>query len=490
MPSRHFHSLSTFALAVLAVLLFHAELPSSGGGTTGHRGTPDRTPAELYVTARGPEDRLARKAPVQFTPLSQPDEHTPTIILDPGREFQTVVGIGGALTDAAAETFARMPEVKQKELLEALFGRERGNGYSLCRTSIHSCDFSSESYSYTATPGDTALQDFSIERDLRHRIPFIRAAFRTAGGDLRLFASPWSPPAWMKSNNNMLDGGKLQPRYRSAWAAYFVRFVREYEKAGVPLWGLTVQNEPMAVQPWESCIFTAEEERDFVRDHLGPALEGAGLMRLRLMIWDHNRGIMYQRAKVVYDDPAAARYVWGMGFHWYVGDHFDNVRLVRDAYPDKALVFTEGTVENFDAARLHEWQWGEQYARSMIVDLNNGASGWVDWNVLLDEQGGPNHVGNYCMAPVICDTRTGEVTYMNSYYYIGHFSRFIRPGAKRIVCSSNSDDLLGTAFVRPDGRIAVVVLNTTEKEIRFVTWLDGTGAWTVSPPRSILTLLL
>jgi glucosylceramidase len=198
---------------------------------------------------------------------------------------------------------------------------------------------------------------------------------------------------------------------------------------------------------------------------------------------------MYQRAKGILDDPAAARYVWGTGFHWYVGDHFDNVRLVHDAWPDKALLFTEGTEATFDAATVFDWKWGETFGRSMIMDLNNWANGWVAWNVLLDERGGPNHVGNFCMAPIIADTRTGELTYMNSFYYIGHFSRFIRPGARRIVCSSNTDDLLATAALNVDGTIAVVVMNPTEKEIEFQTWIDGRAAKTVSPRRSIVSVV-
>ena len=289
------------------------------------------------MTAKATADRLSKKETLDVAPLDQPDEHVATIILDKDKTFQTVVGIGGALTDASAETFYKLPEAKQLEILTAFFDREKGNGFSLGRTNIHSCDFSSSSYTYAEVPGDTELKSFTIQHDLKYKIPFIKAAMAKAGKDFVVYASPWSPPAWMKTNNDMLHGGKLRPEYNQTWANYFVRFVQEFEKAGVPIWGLTVQNEPMAVQPWESCIFTAAEERDFVKHHLGPALEQAGLSRVKLMIWDHNRGLMYQRAKAVYDDPEAAKYVWGTGFHWYVGDHFENVRLVHDAWPDKAL---------------------------------------------------------------------------------------------------------------------------------------------------------
>jgi glucosylceramidase len=444
--------------------------------------------ARVVVTAKATGDRLAEKAPIPFAPLVQPDEHDPTVIVDRSHAFQTVVGVGGALTDASAETYAKLPADKQREVLTALFDRARGAGFSLGRTHIHSCDFSSESYTYDDVAGDTTLAHFSIAHDLKYRVPFIKAAMTAAGPGFTLYASPWSPPAWMKTNGDMLHGGKLRPEYADTWARYVVRFVREYEKIGIPMWGLTVQNEPMATQPWESCIFTAEEERDYVKNHLGPVLARAGLGRLKLMIWDHNRGIMYQRAKVVLDDPAAAKYVWGTGFHWYVGDHFDNVRLVHDAYPDKALMFTEGTEATFDPNTLGDWKWGEVYGTSMVNDFNNWATGWTVWNVLLDERGGPNHVGNFCMAPIIGDTRTGALTYMASYYYLAHFSKFVRPGARRIVASSNTDDLRTTAFVNPDGTVAVIVLNTTEKDVPFVTWIDGVAAKTTSPAHSIVTL--
>jgi len=162
----------------------------------------------------------------------------------------------------------------------------------LCRTNINSCDFSSDSYAYTETDGDVSLEHFSIEHDRKYKIPLIKAAIERSGNDVRLFASPWSPPAWMKTNNNMLRGGKLKPEYYQSWADYYIKFVQEYKKEGLPIWGLTVQNEPMATQTWESCIYTAEDERDFVKKYLGPTLEKSELSDLKLMIWDHNRGIM------------------------------------------------------------------------------------------------------------------------------------------------------------------------------------------------------
>ena len=214
------------------------------------------------------------------------------------------------------------------------------------------------------------------------------------------------------------------------------------------------------------------------------------LAHIKIMIWDHNRDWMVHRAKEIYCDPEAAKYIWGLGFHWYCGNHFENVRIVHDAFPDKKLLFTEGCVLPFNPEKIDGWEWGEQYAKSMITDLNNGSAGWCDWNLLLDEHGGPNHVSTFCFAPIIADTRRDRLHYMNSYYYIGHFSKFIRPGAKRIVSSTSCDDLHCTAFMNDDGSIAVIVLNVTENEIDFLVYFKSGCAGIKSPPRSLITMLI
>ncbi len=446
--------------------------------------------AQQFITVKDSGYKLTKLTNLKFEEFKQPDENYPTLMLDAQKTFQTIEGFGGALTDAAAETFYKLPKDKQDEILTAYFDPEMGIGYTLCRTHINSCDFSNESYAYSEVEGDTKLQHFSIDHDRKFRVPFIRAAIEKSNNNLKLFASPWSPPAWMKTNNNMLRGGKLKPEYYSTWAKYYVRFIQEYQKENIPIWGFTVQNEPMAVQSWESCIYTAEEERDFVKNHLGPTLENANFKDIKIIIWNHNRGIMYQRAKVVYDDPEASKYVWGIGFNWYTGDHFENVKLVQEAFPDKKVLFTEGCILPFDRDKLKDWQWGEKYGESIIHDLNNSAVGWVDWNILLNETGGPNHVANYCYAPVIGDTKTGEVIYMNSYYYLGHFSKFIKPGAKRIICSSNNDDLLATAALNTDGSVSLVVMNQTGNNMNYKVWIENRGITTQSPAHSISTLVI
>ena len=448
----------------------------------------------VYTTADKTDYRLSATDTLTFKPMGQPLETQVCVFVDPSKRFQRVLGIGGALTDAAAETYAKLPSAKQQEILDAYFDPHKGIGYTLGRTNIHSCDFSSASYTYV-TEGDKALKSFSVDHDKQFRIPFIKKAMAAAGGKLTLFGSPWSPPAFMKTNNDMLHGGKLKPEFHQSWANYYTRFIKAYEREGIPIWGISIQNEPMATQTWESCIYTAEDERDFLKNFLGPTMKRAGLGDTKIIAWDHNRDLIYQRASTLLEDPKAAQYIWGIGFHWYEpwsgGDQmFDNVKLVHETFPNKNLIFTEGCVDAFKAGDLKNWRLGEAYGRSMINDFNSGAVGWTDWNVLLDEQGGPNHVGNFCFAPVHADTTTGELTYTNSYYYIGHFSKFVRPGARRIACAPSRSQLVSAAFINPDGKVSVVVMNKSDQKVSYFLWLDGNAAEVSSLPHSIQTLVV
>jgi glucosylceramidase len=448
----------------------------------------------VYTTADSTNLRLSITDKIVFKELAQPTEGEVSIFVDPAKTFQTFLGIGAALTDASAETFAKLPKEKQQEFLQAYYNKDKGIGYTLARTNIHSCDFSSGSYTYVSE-GDTSLNSFNINHDKQFRIPFIKQAIAAAGGKLTLFASPWSPPAFMKTNNEMLHGGKLKPAFDQSWANYFTKFIKAYEKEGIPVWGITIQNEPMATQKWESCIFTANEERDFLKIYLGPTMKKEGLGNKKIIVWDHNRDLMFHRANIIFDDPEAAKYAWGMGFHWYEDwsggqPMYENVELVHKAYPDKNLLFTEGCADNFNAKRINFWGLGEEYGRSMINDFNNGTVGWTDWNILLDETGGPNHVGNFCFAPMHANTKTGELIYTNSYYYIGHFSKFIRPGAKKITSASSRSQLLTTSFINEDGKIAIIVMNQSDKKITYNLCIGKNGAIVNILPHAIQTLVL
>ena len=454
----------------------------------------DNKTASVYTTADKTALRLSSSGTLRFVDFVQPLETQVCVFVDPGHPAQTFLGIGGALTDASAETFAKLPAAKQQEFLKAYYDPASGIGYSLARTNINSSDFSSGSYTYVSE-NDASLNSFSIDHDRKYRIPFIKQAIAAAGGNLTLYASPWSPPAWMKTNKDMLHGGKLLPEYRQAWADYYVKFIRAYEKEGIPVWGLSVQNEPMATQRWESCIFTATDERDFIKEYLGPTLKKAGLSDRKLIAWDHNRDLVYQRASTILDDPEAAKYVWGIGYHWYEtwtgsGMLFNNVKRVHESYPSKNLIFTEGCIESFKFDRINDWSLGEKYGMSMINDFNSGTVGWTDWNVLLDEKGGPNHVGNFCFAPIIADTRDGSLHYTNCYYYIGHFSKFIRPGARRVATTTNRDKLLATSFINKDGQLSVVVMNNSDDKIAYRLCIGTKAAETESLPHSIATIVI
>lgn len=407
--------------------------------------------------------------------------------VDSTRRFQTLEGFGGAFTEAAATTWLRLSPHQRERVLRDYFDPGSGHGYVLCRVHMNSCDFSLGNYAHSERENDFSLEGFNIERDRQALLPMIQAAQKVAGIPLKLLVSPWSPPAWMKDTGRMNDGGRLRHECRAAWAQCYVRFIRAYEAEGVPVWGVSVQNEPEATQRWDSCRYTAEEERDFVRDHLGPALHAAGLAHVRIVVWDHNRDAMVERVSVIYGDRQAATYVWGTGFHWYMEDHFEHVQLVHDAWPDKHLLFTEGCQEG--GPHWGRWELAERYARSVINDLNRWTVGWIDWNLLLDEQGGPNHVGNFCSAPMLAVPAEDGVHPQSSYFALGHFARFIRPGAQRVLAASTREAMECTAFHNADGSLAVVVLNRSDHDMAFSMCIDGTRYVADMPAHGIATFV-
>jgi len=445
----------------------------------------------IYMTAKDSNFRLTQVEKSFFKPKEQPFETETVIFVDPDKQFQTILGIGGAITDSAAETLAKLPLEKQEQVIKDYYDPIEGIGYSLARTHINSCDFSSENYTYIKE-GDASLSTFDIGHDKKFRIPLIKKAIERAQGNLTMFVSPWSPPAFMKDNNNLLQGGKLKKEFYPSWALYYTKFIKAYKAEGIPIWGITIQNEPMAKQKWESCIYTAEEEKNFLKDYLGPTMKNEGLGETKIIGWDHNRDLLYQRTDALLSDPVASDYLWGIGFHWYENwsggtTMHDNLKLAKDAYPDKNFLFTEGTVENFDAKKMGSWDLGERYGKNMIADFNNGSAGFTDWNIVLDENGGPNHVKNYCFAPIHGNTKTGELTYTNTFYYIGHFSKFVKPGAKRIVSSASRSQLLTTAFKNLDNSIAVIIMNPSDQKSNFHLWIHGQAAEMTAPAHSILT---
>lgn len=448
--------------------------------------------ATVYTTAENTQLRITKTGEVQFKQLDQPKETQVCIFVSPDNTYQEFFGIGGAITDASAETYAKLPKPQQEELLNAYYDKKSGLAYNVIRTNMNSCDFSSDSYVYTKD-GDKELKSFDIAHDLKFKIPMIKSAIDKVK-DYNLFISPWSPPAYMKTNKDMLHGGSLLPEYNQAWADYYVKYIKALKSHDIDVWGLTIQNEPMATQIWESCIYTANEERDFLKKYLGPTMQKNGLQDKKIIVWDHNRDLIVQRANTILSDPEAAKYVWGIGFHWYENWSggammYSNVGEVNKMYPDKKLFFTEGCADSYDANKIQDWTHGEKYASSMINDFNNGTVAWTDWNILLDEKGGPNHVGNFCFSPIHADLTKGTLIYTPSYFYIGHFSKFIKKGDVRVSAVSSRSQLLTTSFKSKDGKISTVVLNLTDQKVNYFLYVNQMAAEVEIPAHAIQTLV-
>ena len=384
----------------------------------------------------------------------------------PDVTYQEILGMGGAFTEAAAYTYSRMSEEKQKDLIALYFG-EKGNQYNFCRTHIQSCDFSLGNYAYVEDKADKELATFSMERDKKYLIPLIKAAIQK-NSEINLLASPWSPPAFMKTNGEMNHGGLLKKEYYSMWADMIVKYIDEYEKLGIKISRLTIQNEPAAVQLWDSCVYTATEEAEFAVGFLRPALDKSNHKDIKINIWDHNKEIMLERARESFSVPGADAAIDGIAFHWYSGDHFEVLQETGREFSEKELIFTEGCVEYSRYASDNQVRHAEMYAHDIIGNFKAGMNAFIDWNMILDEKGGPNHVGNYCDAPIMCDTATDTIDVKLSYYYIGQFSRFIKPGAKRMLTSSFNKNIEAVGFLNPDGEKVLVLLNASEQDMEFI----------------------
>ena len=410
-----------------------------------------------------------------------------SVNLLPGTKFQTITGFGGSFTEASAYLLNRLSKKNRDLILDAYFGQE-GARYSLTRTHISSCDFSLRNYSYAPIKGDLELKHFSIDEDRDDLIPMIRDAMSHSKDGFKIIASPWTAPPWMKDNNDW-RGGKLLPEYDDSWALFFSKYLTEYKKEGIHIWGLTVENEPLGCgNNWESMIFSPEEMVDFVKNHLGPRLEADG-QSVKVLAYDQNRGeALEEWAKVIYKDESSSKHFDGFAIHWYAStfDWFpQSLNYTHNLAPGKHLIQTEACVDSeVPHWQDDEWYWSEEatdwgwdwapadqkklhpkyvpvyrYARDIIGCLNNWVDGWIDWNMVLDRQGGPNWFKNWCVAPVIVDPQKDEVYFTPLYYTMSHFSKFFRPGAVRIGFEITDPSLMLTAAQNPDGSVAVVVLN-------------------------------
>lgn len=470
---------------------------------------------EVYQSSRA-GDELAR------VKVESDAKATVRVTLDPDLTYQTIVGIGGAFTESAADALSVLPEAKRKEVIEAYFS-PHGAHYSLTRAHIGSCDFSLGSYSYADEPGDLGLESFSIERDRKLLLPLIQDSLAVDGADFKILASPWTAPPWMKENGEWF-GGSLKPEYRGVYADYLGEYLDAYKREGVDIWGITPVNEPEGNDSnWESMHFSPEEMRDFIRDSLGPKFRREK-RDTKIFVFDQNRDHMEEWAKVVYSDKEAAEYIDGMAVHWYsstVSVCPDALEAVHEAFPDKMIMQTEGCIDALgDDEPIGSWfekdwwwrreatDWGVfwapeelkpdhppyvpvyRYAGDLIGGLNHWLTGWIDWNMILDERGGPNHVKNYCGAPIMVDRETKEVLYTPLYYTMCHFSRFIRPGGQRIGIDMTDDALEVTAVSNPDGSVVAVLLNRSQEARVYELVCDGRSVTVEMPKESLQTVVL
>ncbi|MGE5614991.1 MAG: glycoside hydrolase family 30 protein [Bacillota bacterium] len=446
---------------------------------------------KLIMSSDGSSRMLEEQDDVYFEKDTQTENNV--INIYPEMRYQEIIGFGGAFTETTAYNYSKMSDEKKKLIIDAYFNKENGLGYNFCRTHIHSCDFSLERYTYVEE-NDKNLDTFSIDHDRRYIIPFIKAAQKEACG-LYLFASPWSPPGWMKDNGDICHGGRLLDEYYDTWAKYFVKYISEYQKEGITFFGLTVQNEAKAWQTWESCQYTAEEEALFVHKYLKPALDKAGFGDLKIMIWDHNKERVYDRVRDSFKVEGAADDVWGIAFHWYSGDHFEALEMVHKAFPDKPLLLTEfclGTSRGETMEGPHSsWRGVEIYASELIGNFNHYMAAAVDWNMVVDENGGPFHDREYgCKAMIVVNPETDTVIIEPTYYSMAHFSKFVKRGAVRIGNSSFSENIKTTAFQNPDGEIVVVVLNCMTEQSNVYLRLGDCTARLALPEKSLVTCVI
>lgn len=447
-----------------------------------------------YVTQKSSDVRFSKTViKWQKRPIGGGDGKCCNIVVDTTQKFQTHMGFGGAFTEATLAAVSVLPEAKRKEVIDAYFS-ENGLRYNLARIPMHSTDFGTRPRVYIED-GDAELKTFDVSWD-NARFDFYKECRAVSGGFFTLL-STWSPPAFMKSNNELQHGGKLLDGYKDAWANYYCKFIEAMNERGIKIDALTVQNEPEAVQRWESCIYTAEEEGEFIRDHLYPALVAHGLDDTKIVLWDHNRDGVVRRVLSSFAVDGVRDLVWGIGYHWYCSEKYDNLSAVHAICPDKAMFLTECCVELAHDSTTGKqsyagvWEHGERYAKQIINDFNNYSQGWIDWNMCLDETGGPTYVSNFCEAPIMIDKNTGEIMYMSSYYYIGHFSKFIDVGALRVFCGNDCPkQLYSVAYVNPDGNKIVVIENTSSLRREIILTVDGEAAKFVIRPHAIMTLVI
>jgi glucosylceramidase len=400
--------------------------------------------------------------------------------LYPQFRYQTFQGFGGALTESAAYIYSLMNREQKDQVIQQYFHQDNMN-YQMIRIPIDSCDFSLEHYEASSEENQ---KNFTLERMGKYIFPMFEDIKKAAGEQLQVMVSPWSPPAFMKTNGQRNGGGKLKKEYYKDWAEYICRYIIELQKLGINVTALSIQNEPKAVQTWDSCIYTAEEEKEFLRDYLYPALMEHQL-DMKIYIWDHNKERALDRAMALIDEKTDSM-ITGIAVHWYSGDHFEALQMIGERYPNKEIILSEACIEYSKYDQGDCLENARKYAHDMIGNMKNGLTGFYDWNLILDERGGPNHVGNFCDSPYLYHTKTGELEERSIQAYLWHFCKYITPGAVRIGSSAYTDKLEAVAF--DNGKeYSVVMLNRTEEKLDVYIRLEGKTAFVSLEPESIVS---
>ncbi len=512
-------------------------------------------------------DKIAEKENVRFIKGIADGN---VIVVEPEQIKQTIDGIGSSFTESSAFVLAHLGPERRAEVMKALFSEEGAN-FSLTRTHIGACDFSVEGkYSYADMKGDTALESFSLDPDLAgfsvskypgivdehyDLLPMIKEALhiknRQNDSLLRIVASAWTAPSWMKDiedwyipgspeNNYQGTGGSLKKEYEETYARYLIRYLDACREQGIGIWGITPVNEPHGNNgSWESMHFTPETQNEFIKKYLGPALKESDHSQVKLLIYDQNRDGLEHWTDVILGDPETAEYVYGTAVHWYESTfkvYEDVFERVNAKFPDHAILHTEGCIDDLgkpapagitDPEKFTEENWFKndsfwwnpnatdwgytapwqgviqedhpiytpvhRYARNIIVSIDHWLRGWIDWNAVLDHNGGPNHVGNFCGAPVMINTETKEVYYTPVYYILAQFSKTIRPGDRAVATNKNAegldpDAIHACATINEANLLTVQLLNTTKEEIRFSLQVKDQYAEMVSEANSLKTI--
>ncbi|MBZ5540015.1 MAG: twin-arginine translocation signal domain-containing protein [Acidobacteriia bacterium] len=422
-------------------------------------------PSDLALWVTSENRRFSRAPSISWRPASGPAAGD-AVVLDPGRKFQSILGFGAAFTDAACYMFSQLSSSARERLFHELFDPSE-MGLTVCRICMGASDYSTALYSYDDGDADPGLARFSIDHDRAYILPALREA-RKVNADLFLFASPWSPPGWMKANGTML-GGSMRRKYMPSYADYFLKFLQGYEAEGVLVQAVTIQNEVDTDQDGRmpACIWPQEYEADFVRHYLGPLFECNGV-KTKIWLIDHNYNL-WGRAIAELETPGVRKYASAIAWHGYAGQP-EWIGRVHDAFPDVEMHWTEGGPDY--TAEDYSKDWSE-WSKTFTGILRNWSRSVTAWNFALDEKGRPN-IGPFdCGGLLTINSTTKEISHSGQFWALAHYSRLARRGAHRFDSQSAAEDLSHAGFENPDGQCVLVLTNpgpTRNCEVRMGHW--------------------